>query len=225
MARHSLIGGLFKVTTAAAAVAGIAYLFKDEIRGTEAYQTLNDKYDVDKKVTQAAEKAKVAANDISKKAKVVANDLSQKAFDLKDKAVKNAPWGATDNEDIFEDDEIVLNDADSSETVERDYVEITDNIAEKANLIAEKAKELKDAAIDKFKEIKEAVAEKAEEAKKAEDADGQDIADKVEDIKDSAADKVEDIKDAATDKADDLAAYASDMAQFVSNPDNNIEID
>ena len=121
---RSLLGGLFRVTAAAAAVAGVAYLFKDEIRGTEAYQNLNSKYDVDTKIADATKKAKEAAaiaKDKAKEAAVVAKD---KAYDLKDKAVdayKNSPWSATDDDNIFEDDEIVLNE--DGEAEKRDYVE------------------------------------------------------------------------------------------------------
>ena len=70
MARRGLFGNLLTVTTAAAAVAGICYLFKEEIRGTEAYQKVNDKYDVDTKIKDYSTKAKDKAYDLKDKAKV-----------------------------------------------------------------------------------------------------------------------------------------------------------
>lgn len=148
---NSLFGGLFKVTAAAAAVAGIAYLFKDEIKGTEAYQTLNNKYDVDTKLSQAAKKAKEAAyvaKDKAKEAAVVAKD---KAYDLKDKAkdaYKKSPWASGSDEDIFEDDEIVLNEDGAEET--RDYVEIKTD--EAADAVKEEAEKAADATSDTVKE-------------------------------------------------------------------------
>ena len=58
MARKGLIGSLFTVTAAAAAVAGVAYLFKEEIRETKTYKDLNDKYDVDRKIKEYSVKAR-----------------------------------------------------------------------------------------------------------------------------------------------------------------------
>ena len=57
MAKHDFLGSLAKFTVAAAAVAGVCYAFKDEIRGTKTYQDLNEKYDVDGKVEKAVAKA------------------------------------------------------------------------------------------------------------------------------------------------------------------------
>ena len=68
MAKRDFFGGLAKFTVAAAAVAGVCYAFKDEIRGTKTYQDLNEKYDVDGKVEKAVAKAKETG--INAKAKV-----------------------------------------------------------------------------------------------------------------------------------------------------------
>ncbi len=137
---NSLFGGLFKVTAAAAAVAGIAYLFKDEIKGTEAYQTLNSKYDVDTKLSEAAKKAKEAAYVAKDKAK----DAAFTAKDKAKEAYKKSPWASTSDEDIFEDDEIVLNEDGVEAT--RDYVEIkTDEAADAVEAVKEEAAEAVDA--------------------------------------------------------------------------------
>ena len=112
MARRSILGSLFTVTAAAAAVAGVAYLFKEEIRETQTYKDLNDKYDVDKKIKEYSEKAKDTAYDLKDKAKVAAKDIKAKADE----------WKAAQEDDIFEDDKIIINDVDFSE--DRDYVSI-----------------------------------------------------------------------------------------------------
>ncbi len=152
---NSLFGGLFKVTAAAAAVAGIAYLFKDEIKGTEAYQTLNTKYDVDTKLSEAAKKAKEAAYVAKDKAKDAAFTAKDKAME----AYKKSPWASTSDEDIFEDDEIVLNEDGVEET--RDYVEIKtdeavdavkEEAAETVEAVKEGAADAADAAADKVAE-------------------------------------------------------------------------
>lgn len=112
MAKHSFLAGLATFTAAAAAVAGVCYVFRDEIRDTKTYKDLNQKYDVDTRLSKA-----------SSKAKSTAADLKEKASDLKDKAVEKAPW-KTDEENLFEDDEIVLND--NTEPEQRDYVKLQD---------------------------------------------------------------------------------------------------
>ena len=129
MARRSILGSLFTVTAAAAAVAGVAYLFKEEIRETQTYKDLNDKYDVDKKIKEYSEKAKDTAYDLKDKAKVAAKDIKAKADE----------WKAAQEDDIFEDDEIIINDVDFSE--DRDYVSI-------------KTEEATDAAKDAVEDIK-----------------------------------------------------------------------
>ena len=160
----SLFGGLFKATLAASAVAGLAYLFKDEIKGTTTYQNLNEKYDVDTKLSDATKKAKEAAIVAKKKAKEAAVVAKDKAYDLKGKAVdayKKSSWASSD-EDIFADDEIVL-DEESAE--ERDYVEInTDEAAEKAAEMTEEAADQVEEAADKFDDIAEAAAEEIKDA-------------------------------------------------------------
>ncbi len=143
MARRGLFGGLLTVTAAAAAVAGVAYLFKDEIRGTETYKNLNEKYDVDKKIKDYSEKAKDTAYDFKDKAKVAAKDIKAKAEE----------WKASQEDDIFEDDEIII-DGDFSD--DRDYVSIKDA-----------AEDVKDAVEDKVEDVKEAVEDKVEEVKDA----------------------------------------------------------
>ena len=125
MARHSLFGGLLTVTAAAAAAAGVCYLFKEEIRGTETYKNLNEKYDVDTKIKKASEKARDTAYDLKDKAKVAAKDIKTKADE----------WKAS-KESAFEDDEIIT-DEDFSE--DRDYVSINDAAADTAAEATENA--------------------------------------------------------------------------------------
>ena len=124
MARHSLFGGLLTITAAAAAAAGVCYLFKEEIRGTETYKNLNEKYD-DTKIKKASEKARDTAYDLKDKAKVAAKDIKTKADE----------WKAS-KESAFEDDEIIT-DEDFSE--DRDYVSINDAAAETAAEATENA--------------------------------------------------------------------------------------
>ena len=118
MARHSLFGGLLTITAAAAAAAGVCYLFKEEIRGTETYKNLNEKYDVDTKIKKKKKKARDTAYDLKDKAKVAAKDIKTKADE----------WKAS-KESAFEDDEIIT-DEDFSE--DRDYVSINDAAADTA---------------------------------------------------------------------------------------------
>ncbi len=125
MARHSLFGGLLTITAAAAAAAGVCYLFKEEIRGTETYKNLNEKYDVDTKIKKASEKARDTAYDLKDKAKVAAKDIKTKADE----------WKAS-KESAFEDDEIIT-DEDFSE--DRDYVSINDAVADTAAEATENA--------------------------------------------------------------------------------------
>lgn len=125
MARHSLFGGLLTITAAAAAAAGVCYLFKEEIRGTETYKNLNEKYDVDTKIKKASEKARDTAYDLKDKAKVAAKDIKTKADE----------WKAS-KESAFEDDEIIT-DEDFSE--DRDYVSINDATADTAAEATENA--------------------------------------------------------------------------------------
>ncbi|MBO5610247.1 MAG: hypothetical protein K5865_00965 [Eubacterium sp.] len=125
MARHSLFGGLLTITAAAAAAAGVCYLFKEEIRGTETYKNLNEKYDVDTKIKKASEKARDTAYDLKDKAKVAAKDIKTKADE----------WKAS-KESAFEDDEIIT-DEDFSE--DRDYVSINDAAADTAAEATENA--------------------------------------------------------------------------------------
>ena len=131
MARHSLFGGLLTITAAAAAAAGVCYLFKEEIRGTETYKNLNEKYDVDTKIKKASEKARDTAYDLKDKAKVAAKDIKTKADE----------WKAS-KESAFEDDEIIT-DEDFSE--DRDYVSINDAAADTA---AESTENTADASAD-----------------------------------------------------------------------------
>ena len=125
MARRSLFGGLVTLTAAAAAAAGVCYLFKEEIRGTETYKNLNEKYDVDTKIKKASEKARDTAYDLKDKAKVAAKDIKTKADE----------WKAS-KESAFEDDEIIT-DEDFSE--DRDYVSINDAAADTAAEATENA--------------------------------------------------------------------------------------
>ncbi len=117
MGRHSFLEGLATFTVAAVTVAGICYLFKDEIKGTKTYQDLNDKYDVDSKINLAADKAKNAAS----KAKDTAFELKDKAFVVKDDLMDKYNQMKGSEENLFDDDEIIL---DESDVEERDYVRV-----------------------------------------------------------------------------------------------------
>lgn len=112
MARRSLFGGLVTLTAAAAAAAGVCYLFKEEIRGTETYKNLNEKYDVDEKIKTYSAKAKDTAFDLKDKAKAAAKDIKTKVDEKK-----------AEKDSEFEDDEIII-DSDFSE--DRDYVSLKD---------------------------------------------------------------------------------------------------
>ena len=149
MARHSLFGGLLTITAAAAAAAGVCYLFKEEIKGTETYKNLNEKYDVDTKIKKASDKAKETAYDLKDKAKVAAKDIKTKADE----------WKAS-KESAFEDDEIVT-DGDFSE--DRDYVSIQDA----ADTTADTVKEVADAAVASATEAAATAAEAAATAAEA----------------------------------------------------------
>ena len=181
MGRRNPISGLLAITAAAAAVAGVAYLFKEEIRETQTYKDLNEKYDVDAKIKTYSEKARDTAYDLKDKAKVAAKDLKIKADE----------WKAAQEDDIFEDDEIILDSFESDfaeeDASERDYVSIKEDVSDAVDAAVDKAEEVKDAAADKAEEVKDAAADKAEE------------------VKDAAADKVEEVKDAVDDKIDDIA--------------------
>ena len=89
MGRRSLLGGFCTLATAAAAVAGVAYLFKDEIKGTQTYKDLNEKYNVDDKIATYSAKAKDKAYEFKDKAKVAAADIKVKV-DEKIQEQKNA---------------------------------------------------------------------------------------------------------------------------------------
>lgn len=117
MGRHSFLEGLATFTVAAVTAAGICYLFKDEIKGTKTYQDFNDKYDVDSKINLAADKAKNAAS----KAKDTAFELKDKAFVVKDDLIDKYNQMKGSEENLFDDDEIIL---DESDVEERDYVRV-----------------------------------------------------------------------------------------------------
>ena len=159
MGRKGFITGFITATAAIATVAGVAYLFKDEIKSTQTYKDLNDKYDVDNKIVKYSEKAKETAFDLKDKAKVTAADLKTKAEN----------WKAANDDDIFDDDEIILDAEESAE--ERDYVSIKTDIEEKAeeekDAAADVAEEAKDAAADVAKEAKDAASDVSEEVKAA----------------------------------------------------------
>ena len=131
MARRSLLGGLLTVGAAAAAVAGVAYLFKEEIRETKTYKDLNEKYDVDKKIKDYSEKAKETAYDLKDKAKEAAKDIKSQVEE----------WKASQEDDIFEDDEIII-DGDFSE--DRDYVSIKEAAEDVKEEVKDAVEEIKD---------------------------------------------------------------------------------
>jgi hypothetical protein len=190
MARKGLIGSLFTVTAAAAAVAGVAYLFKEEIRETKTYKDLNDKYDVDRKIKEYSVKAKDTAYDLKDKAKVAAKDIKAKADE----------WKAAQEDDIFEDDEIIINDADFSE--DRDYVSIktedtTESVQEAADAVQEAVENVAEDAVDAAKDVAEEAKDKAEDAVDA----AKDVA---EDAKDKAEDAVDAVKDAASNIVEEI---------------------
>ncbi len=114
MAKRDFFGGLAKFTVAAAAVAGVCYAFKDEIRGTKTYQDLNEKYDVDGKVEKAVAKAKETGINAKAKVKETAATVKSKV-DEKMESMK-------EEEEIIDDSEIILDEDDTPD--ERDYVAI-----------------------------------------------------------------------------------------------------
>lgn len=114
MAKHDFFGGLAKFTVAAAAVAGVCYAFKDEIRGTKTYKDLNEKYDVDSKLEKAAIKAKESGVAAKAKIKETATTVKSKV-DEKLEAMK-------EEDEMIDDSEIIL--AEDEAPAERDYVSI-----------------------------------------------------------------------------------------------------
>ncbi len=111
MGKHSFFGGLLKFTVAAAAVSGICYMFKDEIKGSKAYQEL--------KVDDKIQKAKSTIKDTTE-------TIKDKTEQIKEKAAKYM-----NNEDeIIDDDEIIL--GSEGGTSERDYLSINPETAEAA---------------------------------------------------------------------------------------------
>ena len=108
MAKHCFLGGVIKFTVAAAAVSGICYLFRDDLKSSKTYQ----KYEVDEKISKAK------------------NVVKDKTATIKDKAAslkEKAPW-AKNSDDA----------ADEIEDAVRDYVEIdTDEAEEKVGDAAE----------------------------------------------------------------------------------------
>ena len=165
MARRGLFGSLFTVAAAAAAVAGVAYLFKEEIRETETYKGLNEKYDVDEKIKTYSQKAKETAYDLNDKAKVAAKDIKSKADD----------WKSSKEDDIFEDDEIIIN-GDFSD--DRDYVSLNE-VAEETKDAAE---DLKDAVSTAAEEVKEEAEKAVEEAKEEVEKIAEETKSEVEEI-------------------------------------------
>ena len=163
MGRRSLLGGFCTLATAAAAVAGVAYLFRDEIKGTQTYKDLNEKYNVDDKIEIYSAKAKDKAYELKDKAKVAAADIKEKV-DEKIQEQKNAKAAQDDFEDDIIDtgdrDYVVL-DSDAAEDKVEDIKDAAEDVADKAEDIAEasadKVEEIKDAAADKFDDIKDAV--------------------------------------------------------------------
>ena len=137
MAKHGLLGGLVKFTVAAAAVSGICYLFRDDIKTSKTYQ----KYEVDEKISKAKNVVKDKTATIKDKAKDTTATIKEKAAAIKEKA----PWSKATDEDIA-DDEIILD----GETADRDYVSLD------SEKVAEAAEEVKEAAADAAAEIKDA---------------------------------------------------------------------
>ena len=75
MAKHGLLGGLVKFTVAAAAVSGICYLFRDDIKTSKTYQ----KYEVDEKISNAKNVVKDKTATIKDKAKDTTATIKEKA--------------------------------------------------------------------------------------------------------------------------------------------------
>lgn len=139
MAKHDFLGSLAKFTVASAAVAGVCYAFKDEIRGTKTYQDLNEKYDVDGKVEKAVAKAKETGVTAKAKVKETAATVKSKV-DEKMESMK-------EEEEIIDDSEIIL---DEDETPnERDYVSIKTEEDKAEEEKTEESAEKEDKADDK----------------------------------------------------------------------------
>ncbi|MCR5149499.1 MAG: hypothetical protein K6C35_11130 [Eubacterium sp.] len=129
MAKKCLLGGVIKFTVAAAAVSGICYLFRDDLKSSKTYQ----KYEVDEKIN----KARTAVKDKTA-------TIKDKATALKEKA----PWNKAASD--VEDDEldIIIGD----EAADRDYVSIdAEDTAEAADKV-EEAVDKAESIIDKIEE-------------------------------------------------------------------------
>ncbi|SEG05680.1 hypothetical protein SAMN04487934_10754 [Eubacterium ruminantium] len=132
MAKNCLLGGVIKFTVAAAAVSGICYLFRDDLKSSKTYQ----KYEVDEKIN----KARTAVKDKTA-------TIKDKATALKEKA----PWNKAVSDE--EDDELDLIIGD--EAADRDYVSID---AEDTSEAADKVEEAVDKAESIIDKIEEAAA-------------------------------------------------------------------
>ena len=119
MARRGLLGSIVTITAAAAAVAGVAYLFKDEIRSTKTYQDLDEKYDLDYKIKEYSKKAKEKAYDVKDLAKAKAKEAKEMAEKYR------YP------KDDFEDD-IIFNGEDEES---RDYISLSDAVEDPTDTI------------------------------------------------------------------------------------------
>ena len=130
-----LIGGVVKVGIAAAAAYGVYSLFKDEIRETPTYKSLNEKYDVDNKVETATVKVKGTMKDTAKTVSEYAKTAKEKAVDIWDnKFVKKEGEEAADAAE-----EVKETAADAAE-------EVKDAVADAAEEVKDTAEEVKDAA-------------------------------------------------------------------------------
>jgi hypothetical protein len=190
-----LIKGVFKIGVVAAAAYGVYSLFKDEIRETETYQQLNQKYDVDNKIDKATEAVKSTlketANSVSEKAKTAKGMATEKVSEFKNRKGDEAVNDFDNNfDDDFGDDFAEISDSDFMEAAEDAAEDVAEDVAGDAaeaveEKTEEKVEETAEAAEEKIEEkVEEAVetaSEKAAEAVADEEA-YKDVSDAVDNI-------------------------------------------
>ena len=171
-----LIKGVFKIGVVAAAAYGVYSLFKDEIRETETYQQLNQKYDVDNKIDKATEAVKSTlketANSVSEKAKTAKGMATEKVSEFKNRKGDEA---VNDFDNDFDND---FGD-DFAEISDSDFMKVAEDVAE--DVAGDAAEAAEDKIEEKVEEAVETASEKAAEAVADEEA-YKDVSDAVDNI-------------------------------------------
>ena len=111
-----LVKGLVTLTAASAAIGGLCYVFKDEIKGSKVYQ----QYEVDEKIKKV--KDKVNENETYNRVKDKVNE--NETFNKVKTTIKEKMPKVFDNEEDYVDEgEIFFDDLDAANS-DRDYVSI-----------------------------------------------------------------------------------------------------